>query len=255
MERVFTKRSALWLTFAAALLSPVSVQAQTRLAKETDQYLMSFQSRPVVGLGKLIANLLPPHGFKDLGWGYLADSPIISWQTSGIHYGSSENWRLGFVRVEVDGKEPAILLQRWQTIPWSVTLTGGTSNNAEPDAIEISPGVMDGKHNCFGQTARGCNFSLSDVFSSPYINSGFLCLPSTLGGQTAVFVVSATGKDPSILVWQTSGGSGGVSTSLEIHPLSDAAKLCTPTEMPPLISQAGAGPEPDVFQGAIPPVK
>jgi hypothetical protein len=236
MPRIFTKPSALGLILAVTLLPSVSAQAETHLARETDHYIKSFQHRPVIGLGKLIATLLPPHGFKDLTWGYLADSPIIAWQTSGVHYGSSEDWRIGFVRVEINGREPQILLRTWQTLPWSVTLSGGTSDNATPDSIEISPGVNDGKYNCFGAGTRNCTFSVKDLFRSPYLKSGFLCQPysfgDSFGGQKVVFVVSASGKAKALLVYQLSEGSGGASTSLHIYPLSHASKLCTPTSMP-----------------------
>ncbi len=232
MPRIFSKPSALGLILAVMLLPSVGTQAETRLAGETDHYIKTFQHRPVIGLGKLIATLLPPQGFKDLTWGYLADSPVIAWQTSGVHYGSSEDRRLGFVRVEINGRKPQILLRTWQTVPWSVTLSGGTSDNATPDRIDISPGVDDGKYNCFGAGTRNCTFSVKDLFRSRYLKSGFLCQPYSLGGQKVVFVVSASGKARALLVYQLSEGSGGASAFLDIYPLSDASRVCTPTSMP-----------------------
>ncbi len=57
-----------------------------------------------------------------------------------------------------------------------------------------------------------------------------LCKLTHLGASREVYQISTASKMPAILIWETSGGSGGSSSSLEIRPMSDQPKPCRPSD-------------------------
>jgi hypothetical protein len=57
-----------------------------------------------------------------------------------------------------------------------------------------------------------------------------LCKLTHLGASREVYQICTASKMPAFLLWETSGGSGGSSSSLEIRPMSDQPKPCRPSD-------------------------
>jgi hypothetical protein len=110
-------------------------------------------------------------------------------------------------------------------LAWTVTLTTGGPSKFGPKWIDIAPGPP-GPDTCFGTLDDGCAFTAEQALASPAIVTQSLCKLTVLGGSKEVYQISTTGKPPVILVWETSGGSGGSSSSLEIRPVSDLPQAC-----------------------------
>jgi hypothetical protein len=95
--------------------------------------------------------------------------------------------------------------------------------------IDMRPGNDENPNTiCFGNRFRGCDFPEKAVLSSKALVYRRVCGSSFASELSHVYSVSAPGKKQSLLVYQQSGGSGGLSSSLEIRPLSAQAEACKP---------------------------
>ena len=101
---------------------------------------IDLNSHPVVELSELVAALLPTDGFKTMSWDYMVNDPLISWKTDGTETTGSWTRREGTARVTVGGKPSEILRQKWETLPWTVTLSTSEDQKFGPKRIEIKPG-------------------------------------------------------------------------------------------------------------------
>lgn len=179
---------------------------------------------PIIELSTFLANALPDDGFAAMGWDYLSDSPNITWKTDGVAYGHTAI-RFGVARLRVGGVSSQILRQSWQELPWTITLLSSGNPSHGPREIDIGPGG-EGDNSCFGVGAKGCVFSASQALRSTLLKSSLLCRPSSGADTVGVYSVSTGDKKPSLVVFLTSGGSGGSSSSLSIRPLSDRRHVC-----------------------------
>ena len=77
-----------------------------------------------VELPDLVALVLPPKGFENLGWDYLTNEAAIAWQTQGVVEDTAlhEFDRRGVVRVSVSGKTAVVLHQAREELAWTLTL-------------------------------------------------------------------------------------------------------------------------------------
>lgn len=190
-----------------------------------------IQNLPATNLPDLIVALLPTNGIDNISWDYLVDSPLISWQTDGINFPTQGNdCRQGLVRVRVNGTESRILRQKWEELAWTVSMETSGNPNFGPKLIEIFPGGADSKSGCFGIAFSGCTFTAVQALASPLIQSKLLCSPAQPGEQTDVYSVTASGKEPDLVVYQANLGSGGESDLLQIRPLSDASQMCNSSQ-------------------------
>jgi hypothetical protein len=173
---------------------------------------------------------LPADGSDRLDWDYMTDNPLISWKAEGIeNHGGEATFRTGIVRVTVSGTFSQVLKRKWQELAWTVTLETTEPPKFGPKYIRIQPN--DG--GCFGASYRGCNFSDVQALNSPKLESHFVCIPRDSNSDVIkVYSVSASGGKPSLLVYDQSGGSGGITTSLEIRPLTDQPNVCKTGDLP-----------------------
>jgi hypothetical protein len=178
--------------------------------------------------------VLPPNGFDNMDWGYLAEVPQIVWKTNGVDSEGRISFRVGLASIQVAGVKSEVLRQRWTELPWTIALVTYDSAKFGPKMIKIQPGSGDlsmhpsmrGLEVCFGVNTRGCDFAASKAIASPALKVKAACAFERGADSKAVFVVSTQGKRPSLVVVWGSGGSGGMSSWLEIRPLTDTAEQC-----------------------------
>lgn len=178
-----------------------------------------------IELADLVALVLPPKGFENLGWDYLANEPAIAWQTQGVETDNDTSYRRGVVRVSVGGKTATVLHQVREELAWTLTL--GTNGNEKygPRWISIQPGVFP-DDDCFGTLFEGCTFDAQQSVAS--VKSKIICELPVPRRLDKVYSISTANRDASLLVYRYSGGSGGAQDELEIRPMSDQSTACNP---------------------------
>jgi hypothetical protein len=175
-----------------------------------------LQGRKQFELGELVLFLMPNSGERSVGWDFRADSPIL-WKTAGYETtprkdGTSSYTRVGIVRVHVLGKKSTVLRQRVTELGWSVTYSNTSNPNFGPQEIQVEPGGWWAGGPCFGSTYSGCDFEEPiGSLSHAGIIAINLCSKEEIGGRVSAFVLSHAGRRQTVMVWQTSGGSGGSS--------------------------------------------
>jgi hypothetical protein len=182
---------------------------------------------PILQLPDLIFRLLPGGGFQNLDWGYLSNQNYLLWKTSGINTPQTgDSCRQALARVKVGSVQSRFLLQKWTELPWTISLYSDENINFGPQWIDIRPGGPYGASSCFGVGFDGCTFDPDQVLKSTLFKVVLICSPSTLGGITDVFSITAPDKAPGLIIYNESDGSGGGSSWFEIRPLGYAAQVC-----------------------------
>jgi hypothetical protein len=209
----------------AALLAFVSVRMLTGPSDTLPVFPPTAKNLPRVELADLVTLVLPPKGFENLGWDYLANARAIAWQTQGVETDNDASYRRGIVRVGVSGKTATVLHQIREELAWTLTL--GTDGNEKfgPKSISIQIGAFPDDL-CFGTLFDGCTFDAQQAIAS--VKSKLVCRFPVIGDEYQVYSISTADKDASLLVYHVGRGSGGVESDLEIRPLSDQSKACNP---------------------------
>jgi hypothetical protein len=179
---------------------------------------------PVTGLPELIAALLPPAGFQDLGWDHLLHSPLVLWRTVGVDESATGGERHGDARVRAAGVTSTRLRKDREELTWTVSLTTGGNPKYGPKSIALAPGGT-GEQKCFGYLDDGCWFPASAAFASPILTGTILCRGAS-PSENAIYRISSPGRRPELLVYSESEGSGGRSASLRMLSVSSAASAC-----------------------------
>jgi hypothetical protein len=194
-----------------------------------DAQPVDLSAHPTIELSDLVVELLPADGFRSMGWDYMVNDPLMSWKTNGTARQGSWTTREGLVHVTVGGKASQILRQKWENLPWTVTLSTSDNEKFGPKRIEIKPGGNDTDNICFGDRFRGCKFTEAQALSAKGLKATPVCHLDMVNSTLHGYSVSAPGKKPSLLIYELNEGSGGESSSIEIRPLSDKADACNPT--------------------------
>jgi hypothetical protein len=178
-------------------------------------------------LADLVALALPPKGFENLAWDYLANEPAIAWQTQGVVEDTAlhEFDRRGVVRVSVGGKTAVVLHQAREELAWTLTLATNGNEKFGPKWIAIQIGVFP-DNLCFGTLFDGCTFDAQQAIAS--VKSNLVCRFPVIGDEYQVYSISVANKDTGLLVYHVGRGSGGEESDLEIRPLSDQTTACDP---------------------------
>jgi hypothetical protein len=209
----------------AALLAFVSVRLFTGPSDTLPVFPPTAKSLPRVELADLVALVLPPKGFQNLGWDYLANARAIAWQTQGVEFGNDVNYRRGIARVGVGGKMTTVLHQVVEELAWTIELATKGNPSFGPKWIWIAPGVLPDDL-CFGTLFDGCKFDAQQAIAS--VKSKLICGLPVPRAIDQVYSISTADKDASLLVYHYEGGSGGERFEVEIRPMSDQSTACDP---------------------------
>lgn len=176
-----------------------------------------------VELGELL--LLPDNGQSDVPWSFRADSPI-KWQTAAAYEEAPKSdiaTRLGWIRVNVQGRTSKILRQKKLELGWTVEYSNSDEGGAHlppkfgVQRITIQPG-SDGALACFGTGFYGCDFK--EPIAS-LVNAGIdlqtICSRRTTDGHISAFLLTYPGRRPTVMKWTESGGSGGLSSWITLE--------------------------------------
>ena len=186
----------------------------------------SAATAPVVDLPDLLVSLLPDEGFSQIAWTFAASNPRIVWQTNGVSADGSSTVRVGYVRVRVAGKTLTVLRQTVEELAWSVALRTTESKKFGPRTIEVSPSVASPEGQCFGTLFEGCSFKPTDALRSAALAVRSICESGSFGDHKEAYAVAANGKKESLVVFTSSVGSGGETTSIKIAPMSNSPDVC-----------------------------
>lgn len=208
----------------AALLAFAAVRLLPGPSDTMPVFPPTAKSLPRVELADLVALVLPPKGFENLGWDYLAKEPAIAWQTQGVAFENDNAYRRGIVRVSVGGKTATVLHQAVEELAWTIEFATSGNQNFGPKWISISPGTADGNE-CF-EGGNGCTFEVQQAIAS--VKSKLVCKLPVPRAVDQVYSISTVDKAPSLLVYHYEGGSGGEQYQLEIRPMSDQSTACDP---------------------------
>ncbi len=191
----------------------------------------SLKELPTTELVDLVVGVLPPDGFEHVGWDYLVSNPMLSWQTDG-----TETMRPGvtrreaLARVRVGGIESRVLRRNWEELAWTFTLWSFGNPRFGPERLEIKPGGSNPKDVCFGVNFTGCDFPIERIIvdGKNQLDAHFECTPPGVFASdiVKVYQISTPQKKPSLLVYVSSGGSGGTSASIMIRPLKERNRIC-----------------------------
>jgi len=234
--RVILKRIFAWsagIVFALFIVAQffggwdslvTEIKRQTNIELGTTQptqgiYPETLQGAKPFELGELILLLMPDSGATSVGWDHRADSRIV-WQTTGYEAapradGTSKYIRNGIVRVHIQGKISTVLRQRIDELGWTVSYSSDGPPNFGPEEIAIEPGLP--QEACFGTNYDGCDFDepLTSL-SSAGIGATKICGKREMGVASSAFLLTHAARRPTVLVWVTSGGSGGSSAWLTL---------------------------------------
>lgn len=164
-----------------------------------------------IALPDLILEALPVAGEQLYGWDHMVDAPIL-WVTNGYSSSKTNAERIGVARVRVANRASTVLRQRREELAWTVTMQTEGNVKFGPNTIEIAPGVDN--EPCFGSLFDNCEFDESEALANPKLSKRVVCRVTPGGFPLAVYRVTAPGKGPAFVRVWTSGGSGGVSSSV-----------------------------------------
>ncbi len=168
--------------------------------------------RPIT-LPDLIFRSLPGSDADLLGWDHLVDAQVL-WITAGYDRTQSGAERTGLARIRVAGRTSTLLRQKREELAWTVRLETSANPKFGPERIEISPGTPN--EYCFGSLTDNCAFTEEEALANPRLGKRLVCRVTPGGFPLAVYRVTAPGKHPAyVRVW-TSGGSGGVASSVTV---------------------------------------
>lgn len=220
-----------------------ALPSQPPQAAEGDVWPEVLRGAKSLELGELILLLMPDSGATSVGWDFQTDSPI-KWQSEPFKEvpGSGYAYRMGWVRVNVQGEKSTVLRERKLELGWTVTYSNeiSASPNAERpfmppkfgvESIEIKPGaepVVDNELVCFGAVFSGCDF---DEPIASLIKAGIhvqtICSKEISGGHVSAFILTHPGRNPTVMTWTESGGSGGTGSwvTLKVDPDNEFSRL------------------------------
>lgn len=198
------------LVVVLALFAGNGAQAAT---DEQSVYPKVAQTLQPIDLPDLIYAALPPKATGAFGWDHLLDAPIL-WVTNGYSLEAGKASRVGIARVRVATRTSTILRQRREELAWTVSMETDANPKFGPQKIEIVAGAAN--EQCFGSLTDNCAFDESETLDSPKLGAQRICRVTPSGFPLTVYRVSAPDKQPAyVRVW-TSGGSGGVASSISI---------------------------------------
>lgn len=150
--------------------------------------------------------------------------PQVRWLTDGIaHTETGMAMRTGIARIRIPGRPTRVLRQSWEELAWTVELSTTGNVNFGAEEIHISPGlsgsILRGNYICFGQGFDGCEFPLAAI-QSPRISYAQVCELGSGGATTHVMRATTSDGRRGTVVHLTSGGSGGVASSIEISSMT-----------------------------------
>jgi len=183
-------------------------------------YPETLQGTKPFELGELILLLMPDSSATFVGWDHRADSRIV-WQTTGYETvpkadGTSKYVRNGIVRVNIQGKKSTVLRQRTTELGWTVSYSSVDPPKFGPEQITIEPGLPQ-EGGCFGTNYEGCDFDEPlNSLSSAGVGATKICGKREMGGASSAFLLTHAARRSTVLVWVTSGGSGGSSAWLTL---------------------------------------
>ena len=94
-----------------------------------------------------------------------------------------------------------------------------------PTTIDIRPGVdgqeFKGKYICFGEGFTGCSFDI-EALRGPKLNLSKKCTIGSGANTSVVMDAISSDSKRGTVVYRGSGGSGGISHSVEISNLSSS---------------------------------
>lgn len=202
-----------------ALLATASTTTLARAEVPQEVYPKELQGTKPLELGELVLLLMPDSGARSVGWDFRADSPIL-WKTAGYQEGQRKGASLytrnGIVRVHIQGKKSTVLRQRVVELGWGVIYSSTINPNFGPQDITIEPGLP--RERCFGTTYTGCDFEepLSSLSRAGIVATKICSSRRTPGDFLSVFSLTHPRRRPTVMVWQSSGGSGGSSAWLTL---------------------------------------
>ncbi len=222
MKRVVLYVAAICI---AALVAFASVRLFTGPSDTMPVFPPTAKRLPRVELADLVALVLPPKGFENLSWDYLANERAIAWQTQGVEFDNDTAYRRGIARVSVGGKTATVLHQAVEELAWTIELATNGNASFGPKWISIAPGVLP-DNECFGALFHGCTFEAQRAIAS--VKSKLICGLPVPHALDQVYSIWTADKDISLLVYHYDGGSSGEKFELEIRPMSDQAIACNP---------------------------
>jgi hypothetical protein len=177
-----------------------------------------------IELPEFIASIVPEHAFGGMTWDYLSNGPIV-WITNGYERNKAETYRRGMVRIRVQGVPSTTLRQQREELAWTLSLVTNDPPKFGPRFLRLEIGFPDAV-NCFGDLDEGCAFTPSQALESSRIISNLLC-PFHFNGNPGVYEIRVDKKEPVLLAYFNSGGSGGSISEIEIHPFENREALCS----------------------------
>lgn len=179
-------------------------------------------------LGQLVLMLMPD-GPSPPGWDHRVDSGI-RWKTDGYQLRQvgtdDEYWRYGLARVNVQGTTATVLKARTMELGWTVEYLTTSAPKHGPEDIQLKPGLPGAI--CFGSLYNNCWFDEPlKSLASAGLRIVKLCNKTRGDDTISAFQIFHTGKQPTVLLWSASGGSGGtyawMTLKLKTEPSS---RLC-----------------------------
>jgi hypothetical protein len=177
-------------------------------------------------LSDLVFEAIPSE--NGITWDHLL-IPNVSWTTDGIEYTETGMARRsGLARARADQTTTKILRQKWEELAWSLELSTDGNVKWGPTSLSIIPGldgsISEGAYICFGEGFQGCAFSI-EALRSPKLTLTPVCEIGS--GANVSKVMDATTNDgrKGVVVYQSSGGSGGISNSIEVTTVA-AKEYC-----------------------------
>lgn len=178
-----------------------------------------------IEVADVIVMELPPQGATQLNWTHMLSGPV-AWSSNG--YDRTETgllMRNGWFRGRIKGRMPTVVRQQQEELAWRVTLESDTNPNFGPQRVFMQPGG-EGDDACFGSLNQSCAFTAQDILFGSSLSSELVCESGhEVEGRKTYRVRTSDGRAGAVS-FVSSGGSGGVSSWIEIDLWRDAAQVC-----------------------------
>ncbi|WP_311270676.1 hypothetical protein [Sphingobium sp. WCS2017Hpa-17] len=175
-----------------------------------------------ISLSDFIAEAIP-NGDR-MAWDHL-QGPNVRWVTEGIDYEHGNPSRSGYARLRANGVTSKVLRQTWEELAWSIELSTEGNSKWGPTLLTIEPGFTNdefmGKYICLGEGFSGCSFGVQSL-SGPKLKLTQECsIGNGANKSVAMRAVTFDGRVGTV-VYRGSGGSGGISNSVEVTTMTPA---------------------------------
>ncbi|WP_146742453.1 MULTISPECIES: hypothetical protein [Halomonadaceae] len=180
-------------------------------------------------ISDIIYDLMQEDGATTIPWSHMSNSDI-AWTTDGYDSDGETTVRHGFLRINILGEKSTVLKRNKRELGWSISYISTGVPKFGANYAFLAPGGP-GVSKCFGSLFEMCSFDIIDSLrENENLETEVICSSETFR-ENDVYLISSEGKEPSVIIIETNGGSGGSHSKLLMtigDEVLNNSDLCAP---------------------------